>query len=289
MLLLGIFGDQAMSQTPFTITASFPVDEGGLHHLIRLDETGRVDLVVENNADDADGDAIGAYRTEIGAERARELRDIWTTLSKRPRPTVPPVPPGAPMVMATLEEEGKKETWMIEPSSSPPAMCKAADHLRELGKEAVKKPLREIKMQAKLEQAAVEKSAAVKLVIQLSANGVEPVGIVDPLKAPLMRQGGFTFWGVRSDLPPADLWPHHSVHQLLTTNFLKSSKTPNEPTKEGELFLEPPQTAEYEFSIPVNWEPGEYEIRVIFETLSASSKTLRGKITSAPVKLKVGW
>jgi hypothetical protein len=59
------------------------------------------------------------------------------------------------------------------------------------------------------------------------------------------------------------------------------------PPADELLLLDPGETAVYEFSIPITWEPGEYAVKVIFESLSSADNVLRGQIISLPVKVKV--
>jgi len=284
LLMMSCQGGKLMNQGPFTITASFDADEGGLRHLLRLDHTGRADLVIESNVLEPATEAIGVYRAEIGKERAQEFRGVWAALSSRSMPESQPVPPGSTMVLVSLEEAGSTKTWMIEPSSSPPAMCKAAERFREVGKEAEKNPVREIRLKASLDKTVIERSTSVKVTIKLTAEGVEHVSVVNPLTAPRKRTGGFTLWGVRSDLPPADIWPQHSIHKVLTSELLAAS---HDHIKEEFLMLPPGQTSVYEFNVPITWEPGEYAVKVIFESLYSADKVLKGKIVSLPAKVKV--
>lgn len=276
-----------MSQTPFVITASFPIGDGTLRYVVSLDQSGRTDLILESNEQDPANQAIGVYRTDIGERRAQEARNAWIALKRAPQPSPQIVPPGTPMVLATLEEGGKKEEWLIDPVTSSPAMCRAAEHLRNLGQEALKNPVREFRMHIQADKAEVGQSESVKISVQLTANGVEPVVIADPLPAAAAGSGGITIWGLRSDIPPADLWPFHSNHQLLTPKFLDRSVIPDQSAAKGELVLQPRQSATYEFNIPINWEAGEYAVKIIFETFAGSDKALRGKIVSAPVTLRV--
>ena len=284
LLLMGCQGGKPTNQGPFTLTASFDVDEGGLRHLLRLDHTGRADLVIESHSPNQAHEAIGVYRAEIGKERAQEFKGIWAALSSRSLPESQPVPPGSPMVLVSLEEAGTKKEWLIEPSSSPPVMREAAERFREVGKEAEKNPVREIRMHVRLDKTAIDRSTPVRLMIKLEANGLEEVNVLNPLTAPRKRIGGFTLWGVRSDLPPADLWPQHSIHKVLTPELLS---TPQASASEDFLMLLPGQASVYEFNVPITWEPGEYTVKVIFESVINADKVLKGKIISLPVEVKL--
>lgn len=276
-----------MKDESFSISVSYPLDEGGLRYLLRIDQTGRAALTIESNVEEPEAEAIGIYQADIGREKALELKNMFSTLSKRPMPDSEPGLPTIPMVHVTLEEGGKTESRTIEPSSSSPAMCKVADHLKEVGKEVHKHPLRVIKLKAGLEKALVVRSEPIKLTIRLMSEGSEPVKIIDPLKAVKTSAGGFTVWGVRSDLPPADLWPQHSKHQAITPEYLVKADVPKEADAVGVLVLKPAQTVSYEFNIPIDWEPGEYAVKIIFETISSSANVLKGNIISMPSKLKV--
>ena len=274
-----------MSQEePFTISASFSVDETSLVHRITIQHTGHVELVEESTADEPGRYTIGVYAVDIGSKRAQEFRGVWAALSRNPLPKPEPVPPGTTLVRVTLDEHGKTETWMIDPSTSPPAMCRAAERLQEFAKEVRKKPVREVGLKTELDPKVVDRSAPLRLTVRLTSSGAEAAQVLDPFKAPQMGAGGFTLWGVRSDLPPADLWPQHSKQQVLTSR--DATKSP--PPGSNEFLVIPPnQAAAYEFNVPITWEPGEYAVKIIFESLTGSEGAINGKIVSAPVKLRV--
>jgi hypothetical protein len=285
VVLLATCGVQSMSQEePFSISASFSVDETGLVHRMTIQHTGQVELVEESTADEPGRYTIGVYAVDIGPKRAQEFRSVWAALSRSPLPKSEPVPPGITLVRVNLEERGKTETWMIDPSTSPPAMCRAAERIRDFAKEVRKKPVREVELKTGLDPNVVDRSASLRLAVRLNGRGTEAARVVDPFKAAQTGAGGFTLWGVRSDLPPADLWPQHSKQQVLTSR--DATKSPQSGSNEF-LAIPPNQTAVYEFNVPITWEPGEYAVKVIFETLTSSDGAINGKIISAPVKVRV--
>jgi hypothetical protein len=127
----------------------------------------------------------------------------------------------------------------------------------------------------------------VQVSLELTAKGKDRTVIRDPIKAAVNNSGGFTIWGIRSDLPSVDLWPEHSKHHALVPAYLTKAKLPIEPDADGLLILKPSQQAVYEFTVPIDWEPGEYSVKIIFETYPDSDKGIRGSILSMPVKLVV--
>jgi hypothetical protein len=161
-----------------------------------------------------------------------------------------------------------------------------ADQIKKVGEDALKNPIRVIRMSASLDQAEMDRSAKLKVLIRLTAEGTMESTVNDPLQTQ-SRTRGFTIWGVRSDLPVTELWPQHSIHQKLTTEYLTKADVPKGTIEPGCLTLKPSQTAEYQYEIPISWEPGMYAVRLIFETSSMGGKALRGTIQSMRVQLKV--
>ncbi|MBM4330026.1 MAG: hypothetical protein FJ117_02180 [Deltaproteobacteria bacterium] len=284
--LILMYGGYCMPQEPFLITASFPLDEGGLGYILRIDQLGNSELKMETNVEKPEVNAIGVYQISIGQERAQELRKNLNLLSKRPFPKSPEGPPGTPMVRVALEEGGKTEQRFVDPSTSTPAMCQVADQIKKVGEDALKNPVQVIRMSASLDQAEIGRSAKLKVVIRLTADGAMESTVNDPLQTQ-SKTRGFTVWGVRSDLPVTELWPQHSIHQKLTTEYLTKADVPKDPMEPGCLTLKPSQKAEYQFEVPISWEPGAYAVRLIFETSRMGGKALRGNILSMPVQLKV--
>jgi len=276
-----------MAQESFLITASFPIDEGGLHYTVSIDQTGRAELTIESNEEIPNDQSIGVYRAEIGQERAVDLKNNLKRLSKKPIPDSEPAPPGTPMVLVTLEENGEKISRIIDPSTSTKAMCKVADDIRSIGEEARQNPFRVINMQVDIDKDTVVRSESVRLAVRLTAEGSKEISIANPLNMITAKENVFVFWGVRSDIPPMELWPYHSKHQKLTKEFLLNSELPEDFETEDLLKLEPSQMIMFEFNIPIDWEAGEYSIKVIFDAKGPKEKVLFGSIRSIATKLKV--
>lgn len=276
-----------MNEGPFSISVAYPLDEGGFRYFLRIDHTGRAELTIESNVETPRIEAIGIYGKDIGYDRALALKGMFSTLRKRPLPSGEPGLPTVPMVHVTLEEFGMTESRMIDPTTSPPAMCKVADHLKDVGKELIAHPLKVITMKTGVEKNRLVRSEPLKLSVGLTAEGSEAVMAVNPLAAADKGEGGFTLWGVRSDLPSRDLWPQHSKHQALTEGHLLNADIPVQVESPGILVLKPYERAQYEFIIPITWEPGEYAVKIIFESIPVTDRALRGNIISMPFTLAV--
>ncbi len=276
-----------MSEGPFSISLSYPLDEGGLRYFLQIDHTGRAELVLESNVETPQIESIGIFQDNIGYDRALQLKNMFSTLRKMAVPAGDASVPTEIMVHVSLEEYGVTESRIIDPSTSPPAMCKAAEHLKAVGNDLLSHPLSTVSLKTGIDQDWIVCDDPIKVSIELTAQGKDRVMIVDPVKAVGNNSGGFIIWGVRSDLPPADLWPEHSKHHALIPAYLTKAKIPNEPDANGLLTLKPAQQAFYEFTIPIDWEPGEYSVKFIFETYPDVGKGIKGSIISLPVKLKV--
>lgn len=280
-------GGHSMKEEPFMITASFPIDEGGLGYVLKIDDQGNTELKMETNYEKPEINAIGVYQVSIGRERAQELRRNLNILSKRPLPKSPEVPPGTPMVMVELEESGKTTRRFVNPTTSTPAMCQVADQIKNVGVEALKGPVQTVRMSAGLGQAEVSRSEKLKITIQLEAEGTAEIIINDPLRSP-SRSGGFMIRGVRSDIPVKERWPQHSFHKKLTSEYIAKTDVPPTAMKEpGFLNLKPSEKAVYHFEMPIPWASGQYAVRFIFETVDQAGKGLRGTIQSEPAQMKV--
>jgi len=276
-----------MNEPPFSISTSYPLDEGGLSYLLHIDQTGLATLTLESNVETPQLQAIGVFQDDIGYDKALGFKNMFATLSKISLPAGDPALPTAPMVHVTLQEEGVSESRIIDPTTSPPAMCKVAEHLKEVGNELLQHPLQVVQMKVGLGQVRMKRSDKLNLSIRLDAEGSKAVKFADPLKAAQKESGGFILWGVRSDLAPADLWPQHSKHQVIRPSELFQVDLPVQKSGNGVLELLPGQQANYTFNIPLDWEAGEYAVKIIFETTSDKEGILRGNIISLPVTLTV--
>ncbi len=276
-----------MNEGPFSISTSYSLDEGGLRYCLQIDHTGQAELVLESNVETPQIESIGIFQENIGDDRALQLKNMFSALGKMPLSTGEPAVPTQLLVHVSLEEYGVTESWIIETSTCSSAMCTVAEHLKAVGKDLLSHPLSVISMKTGMVKDWVMCADPIQLSIELTAKGKNRAMIVDPIKAVVKNSGGFTIWGVRSDLPPSDLWPEHSKHQALIPGYLTEAKVPNEPDANGLLMLKPAQQAFYEFTIPIDWDPGEYSVKIIFETYPDIDKSIKGNIISLPIKLVV--
>lgn len=270
---------------PFVISVSFPAGEFGLCHSLRIEHTGQGVLTSESNRSESDIQAIGVYRTEIGATRATELRDNLVMLEKRGLPLSEPLPPGSEMVVITLEQAGKVTERFVDPHTSTAAICQIADQLTKIMEQAYKKPVRVATMDISLPNTELQQNGRMSLGIKLGTQGTQVVKIVNPV-AEDGQASGISVAGIRSDLPLEEIWPEHSKNLKVTQDLLVNAETPTQD-EPGLLALRPSQTASFSFSIPIDWEPGQYDVRISLETLSSEPEVLNGRITSSPVSLRV--
>ena len=274
-----------MPNGPFTISVMFPADEAGLNYILRIDETGRTEFTAESNELKPNVPAIGVYRTDIKAKQALKLKDTLLKLDKRGIPPSEPLPPGSDVVVISLEQEDSIIRRTLDPSALTPAMCKVAEDISAIREQAYKRPIRVITMDVSLPNTKVQQNQKLSLDIRLTAQGMDVVKVINPI-GKNNQSGGITIRAVRSDLPIEEIWPQHSKHLSLEDDHLVNAKIP--PQDDPNLLtLRPSQIAYFSFNIRVDWEPGQYDLRAIFESLSSQSDVLKGKITSGSVTLTV--
>ncbi|MHC4583095.1 MAG: hypothetical protein ACYS3N_01115 [Planctomycetota bacterium] len=283
-LIIGC-GDKSMPSDQFIISVRFPCGEIGFNHILRIDETGRAKLTKETNKPNPKIQAIGIYHTDIGTKKARKLRDSLSTLDKRGIPRSEPVPPGFEFVVVSLEEAGNVIKRKVDPYTTTPAICQIADQLGAIKEQASKMPIQVLVMDFSLLNTKVEKNQKLSLDIHFATQGTEIIKAINPI-GEMGKPSGFAIQAVRSDIPIEEIWPEHSKTLLLEKDHLVDTKIPlqDEPDL---VVLKPSQRASFSFNIPVDWESGQYDLKVIFKTISAQPDVLHGVITSVPVTLTV--
>jgi len=187
--------------------------------------------------------------------------------------------------MVSLEEAGKVIERKVDPYTTTPAICQIADQLDAIKEQAFKMPVQVLAMDFSLLNTKVEKNQKLILDINFTIQGTEIVKAISPI-GKIGKPSGFAIQAVRSDIPIEDVWPEHSKNLLLEKDHLVDTRIP--PQDEPDLIaLKPYQRASFSFNIPVDWEYGQYDIKLIFKTISSQPDVLHGVITSVPVTLTV--
>jgi hypothetical protein len=276
-------------QEPFVIRLGQPIDAGRLSREIRIDESGRVEMTVESNEDDATRPSIGVYGTNIGPDHAARLRQMLLSLEHLKTAPSEELPPGESMALVSLTEQGTTRSRHIDPYSSVPAICRAADEFRHLEEEALKQPHRVVGLRSAIQLEPEAPRASLRITLRVTSIGTEPVAISDPRVADgTQNLAGFTLSAVRSDLPPQDIWPQHSKHIRLSAQHLVASEVPGAQGAPGVLSLKPNEQASFTYAATLDgWEPGTYSAKMILETGSPQGLVLVGRIVSMPVAVDV--
>lgn len=289
MPVTGCGGEMIQPKKEYSVAVFFPADEAGLEDSFMVDQDGKAELTMESSEQNPDLFSIGYYTMDIGSKKADDLKKKLDRIQRSGIPAGDMAPPGTQMVRVKIIEDGKETVLTIDPGTSAPTMCALADEARDIADETARKgSMKVVTMTVELEATDLAQGELLNCSIVLESTGKKDVSVVHPLESggDKTQTGQFTLWAVRSDLPVEELWPHHSVHSQLMPLELVEKKIPLQDA-EGIINLPPAHTAEFKFSHTTDWEPGTYEVKIIFETLGTSADLLKGKIISKPLTLKI--
>ncbi len=273
----------------FTIEVSFPADEAGLVDQLKFDQDGNTELTMESSEQNANAMSIGRYFMSIDNQKATDLKNKFDRIERQGIPKGDIAPPGSEMVTVRLSQGSKKVIRTIDPSASSQTMCAVSDELKDIANQAAMKgPVHVVTMEADIQEDKVAVGGSLTIQITLRSTGTKDAVFVNPL-SPVKeksKSGRFTLWAVRSDLPPEDLWPHHSFHNELSATLLDNIQIPPQEN-DGVIKLKPSETAEFIFHQKIDCEPGGYAVKIIFETLNDEAELLNGKIISQAIAVTV--
>lgn len=278
-------GDKTMSPENFVITVQYPTQDRGFTCDLRIDQAGLAEWTVRSNSLKPDTQTVGLYRADIGPGRAVDLRTTLDLLDKRGLPAPKPLPPGQDIPVVRLEQNSQVRSRHIDPQSTSPAICQTAEQFRTIIQEAVKNPIRTVTLESVVSANTVTRGQPLLLTISLVAQGKENISTAHPATRNTAL-GGTIVWGVRSDIPVEDRWPQHSQQLTLAPNHLVEQSMA-QPSDGNILILAPGQAARFKFSIPLDWEPGQYDLRIIYLSLGSQAEVLNGRITSLPVTFTI--
>jgi hypothetical protein len=281
----GCGGKSMMPLEKFVITIQYPTEDRGFTCDLRVDQTGLTEWTVRSNSLTSEDPTVGVYQTNIGPQRASELRTTLEMLDKRGLPAHEPLPPGEDLPVISLEQNGQVRSERVDPHLSSPAICKTSEHFKGVILQARRNPIRTITLKTSVHPDAVLPNQPLRFSLFLEANGTENVQVAYPAPKST-RLGGVIVWAMRSDIPIEERWPQHSKQLTLAAEHLIEKILP-QPGDENYLVLSPAQTAQFQCSVPMDWEPGEYDLRIIYFTLGSDPSVLNGRITSQPTTLTV--
>jgi hypothetical protein len=255
---------------------------------LTINELGHCELVVESNIEQPNTPAIGLYLTQIGAEKAAELRDRMIALADVPLQEEGPFQPGEPLFEASLEQEGETQTRIFDPHTVPKRYQVIGRQIIEIEKNARKNMVSGLRLDFTLNSRQIDREKPLGLTLQFTAVGKELVRFYNPLHTPPDGFGRIVVGGVRTDVKAEDLQFFHRQSHDLSMEMQKEQ--PPLQLRETVVNLKPGETLSSTFDVVLDWPPGSYDVELTMDTNGSTEDDKNfviGRITTPPQQLAV--
>lgn len=273
-----------MPSEPFLLYISSPTDFHHLDRLVRLDESGHVELTIRENRGGEQRLGIGQFEAPLDPEEAGHIRDMVEALLRNPPPPEGPVPPGSPFTRLRLVQGSEDLRGSLSPGllySLEPALV---SRLEGLTRRPELKLVRVLRCRVKATPLRLSGEQSITLEVSLQSRGAQALAVAGPFQPG--DEDGLRLKGERSDIDELERWPEHVQRLRLERAQLTHLDGP-EVTEGGRLLLGPGQTASYTFSLKLGWAPGEYHLTVAHGSGLQGEGSISGQCYSLPVRLLV--
>jgi len=256
---------------------------------LTIDQTGRCELRIESNIEQPANPEIGRYVTQIGAQEAEKLRDRVVDLAETPVPKEEkPLPPGIPLYEVVLEENGNRQSRSFDPYIVPKRYQVIGREIAQIEKDARGKMEMGLRVDFAMENKQLDRGKIILLAVRLAGAGAETIRFNNPLQPPPNGFGRITLSGVRSDVKAEEMkFFHRQAHHFSKSEL--RDMPPGSPDK-TRLQLKPGEALSLSFGAVLDWPPGKYNVKIIFETTGTNEDDrnfIVGRVTTPPQPLGV--
>lgn len=256
---------------------------------LMIDHTGHCELRIESNIERPSTPEIGRYVTQISVQEAEKLRDRVMDLEETPTPKEDkPLPPGIPLYEVVVEENGTRKSRTFDPYIVPKRYQVIGRQITEIEEDARGRAEIGLRVDFSMENKQAAREKIFSLEVRLTGVGAQPISFNNPLLPPPNGFGRITLSGVRSDVKAEEMkFFHRQAH-----HFSKAELRDNPPVflAKNILNLKPGEALAFPFGAVLDWPPGKYDVKVIFETTGANENNrnfIIGRITTPSQTLGV--
>jgi hypothetical protein len=274
--------------TKFTLSFGIEIDQLYCKQL-QIDQSGLCLFRLESNLGYSGNQPVGSFVAHIQAEEAVQLRERVVSLADEPVPDSGSIPSGVPLYEVALEENGMRRSKRFDPYIVPPRFQAIGRRLLEIEADALKTCLSGVMVAFQIQHVETLRTKPVTIGVKLVHVGSEVTRILNPALSGAAKMGRIVLTGVRADVPQEKLETIHRKALELDDSLLVNREAPR-MNRELALDKNKLPALEFLFNTPLDWAPGQYNVRLIVE-MGRSAKDPKvfspGRITSEPVDITI--